>query len=136
MCQAGKRAPLFLAFLLLFKRPGCVLFLRGMIKHRTGQFGRVVQVRKPSALLNTIPALIIQTHGIRRKNVATCTTPEKLRSLLLDNLEESAFVVNTICTLEVDKDLVVLFRSLSVLGKDVYLFTYNCDKLWYVDEVL
>lgn len=106
-----------------------------MIRHRASHFGRIVQVRKPCTLLRSVSAVVIQTHGIRQEGALTCTTPEQLRSRLLENLDAQTFVVNTICTLHVDRSLVVLFRSLAAMGKTLYLLTYNRDRLWYVDEI-
>lgn len=106
-----------------------------MIKQRVGHFGRLVQVRKPSAALRAIAGLKIQTHGMRVKGAVTCTSTEQLKSVVLAHAAETTFVVNTICTLGIDRDTVVLLRSFAALGKTFYLATYNCDRLWFVDDV-
>lgn len=78
---------------------------------------------------------IIQCFGRPLGNTVLCTEKYKIRECI--NMQhEKDIVIFSISFFEVDEELHSWLRIANCRGRNVYLFTFEKNKMWYADEIV
>ncbi|KAF7679671.1 hypothetical protein TCON_2527 [Astathelohania contejeani] len=108
-------------------------------------FGKTYQFRDRKGILNINklwkgngPYLHIQTYGIKQDGSVTCTSQEELETLLKCSIvygRHKSIIINSISTIPISNKTNILFKTLNIIGIDVYLISFGWRKFAHVDSV-
>ncbi|EPR78802.1 hypothetical protein SLOPH_1750 [Spraguea lophii 42_110] len=104
----------------------------------SNKLGSIFQIHKEKFILKK-ELILIQTYGIKKKDSYTCTDIKELKELLWELSTHNIYkriVIDSISTLNIENNIILLFRLLKIKGVDIVLVCFEHEKLWYVDKIL